>query len=66
MKTGIWCIVGGLLLLVVGFWLVSKDTPERETAFVADQEEEPAMAPAFEEAVIVEHKHDVVHENVNE
>jgi len=25
MKTGIYCILGGLVLLLLGFWMVSKD-----------------------------------------
>jgi hypothetical protein len=58
MKKGIWCIVFGVLFLVVGFWLISKD--ESVAVEVVDEQEPvkdvPVAPVKFDEAVVIETK----------
>jgi hypothetical protein len=58
MKKGIWCIVFGVLFLVVGFWLISKDEPV--AVDVVDEQEPIKDAPVkpvkFDDAVVIETK----------
>jgi small neutral amino acid transporter SnatA (MarC family) len=72
MRTGILLILGGVVLLITGFWLISKDRTEEVTPAEPTQAEPAPVKvpvkekPHYEDAVVVYSKPEEEHEKVDE